>query len=321
MRYIHSQICNDIDVVAGQTQSYDLPINPVSLILLTMRWTQDRTGPYSYSQIDGILSIISKIDVTYKGRTLFSASGQDAVMLSRLISGAEPVLHNAIDSDNAIRMCTIPIALAPYLYSPDWASPASKRGELQLQITCSTPPAIITLATYGVEVVELEGAEPKYYMQCTPHAVLPAATGMIDIDLPIGNDLCGIMLRAAKVPDATNDLCSITSAALLVDNREEYISYASWAALRTHAQMRAPEMVGNTRHQHALGDVVAGSWTTETVLAPSYTQHYGYIDLMPAGIEDYILSTAGHSRIHLAIDCGNTSQIIAYPILRCALAQ
>jgi len=321
MKYIHSQLCNDITVTPGQTQSYDLPINPVTMILLTMRWVQARTGPYSYSQIDSILSVISKIDVTYKGRTLYSASGQDAVMLTRLISGAEPVLHNAIDANSAIRMCTIPIALTPYIYSPDWASPASKRGELQLQITCATPPAEITGATYGAEVVELEAAEPKYYMQCTPHAVLPAATGMIDIDLPIGQDLCGVMLRAAKVPDATNDLCSITSAALLVDNREEYISYASWAALRTHAQMRAPEMVGNTRHQHALGDVVAGSLTTETVLAPSYTQHYGYIDLMPAGIEDYILATAGHSRVHLAIDCGDTSQIIAYPILRCALTQ
>jgi len=321
MKYIHSQLCNDITVTPGQTQSYDLPINPVSLILLTMRWVQDRTGPYSYSQIDSILSVISKIDVTYKGRTLYSASGQDAVMLTRLISGAEPVVHNAIDADNAIRMCTIPIALAPYLYSPDWASPASKRGELQLQITCAAPPAIIIGATYSAEVIEIEGAEPKYYMQCTPHAVLPAATGMIDIDLPIGQDLCGVMLRAAKVPDATNDHCSITSAALLVDNREEYISYASWAALRTHAQMRAPEMVGNTRHQHALGDVMTGAWTTETVLAPSYTQHYGYIDLMPAGIEDYILSTAGRSRVHIAIDCGDTSQIIAYPILRCALTQ
>jgi len=321
MRYIHSQLCNDIEVVAGQTQSYDLPINPVTMILLTMRWQQDKTGPYSYSQIDQLLGIISKIDVTYKGRTLYSASGQDAVMLSRMLSGAEPVLHNAIDSDNAIRMCTIPIALTPYIYSPDWASPASKRGELQLQITCSTPPNIIMSPTYSAEVIELEGAEPKYYMQCTPHAVLPSATGMIDIDLPIGNDLCGVMLRAAKVPDATDDLCSITSAALLVDNREEYISYASWAALRTHAQMRAPEMQGNTRHQHALGDVVAGSMTTETILAPSYTHHYGYIDLMPSGIEDYILPTAGHSRVHLAIDCGDTSQIIAYPILRCALTQ
>jgi len=321
MRYIHSQICNDIAVTPGQTQSYDLPINPVTMILLTMRWMQNKTGPYSYNMIDAITRILSKIDVVYKGRTLYSASGQDAVMLSRMISGAEPVVHNAIDTNNAIRMCTIPIALAPYLYSPDWASPASKRGELQLQITCSMHPAEIVGATYSAEVVEIEGAEPKYYMQCTPHAVLPTATGAIDIDLPIGNDICGIMLRAAKVPDATNDHCSITSAALLVDNREEYLSFASWAALRTHAQMRAPEMVGNTRHQHALGDVLAGSWTTETILAPSYTQHYGYIDLMPAGIEDYILSTAGHSRVHLAINCGDTSPIIAYPIMRCALSQ
>jgi len=61
--------------------------------------------------------------------------------------------------------------------------------------------------------------------------------------------------------------------------------------------------------------------TTQSELPISYTQHYGYIDLMPAGIEDYILPTAGHSRVHLAIDCGDTSQIIAYPILRCALSQ
>jgi len=321
MRYIHSQICNDIQVTPGQTQSYDLPINPVTMVLITMRWTQARTGPYSYSQIDAAMGMIAKIDVTYKGRTLYSASGADAVMLSRLISGAEPILHNAIDADGTIRMCTIPIAMSPYMYSPDWASPASKRGELQLQITCSAPPTEITQATYGAEVIELEGAEPKYYMQCTPHAVLPQATGVVDIDLPIGQDLCGIMLRAAKVPDDNNDDCSIRSAALLVDNREEYISYASWAALRAHAQMRAPEMLGNTRHQHALGTTNEGDWTTETIIAPSYTQHYGYIDLMPCGIEDYILSTAGHSRIHLAINCGDTSQIIAYPILRCALQQ
>jgi hypothetical protein len=321
MRYIHSQICNNVTVTPGQTQSYDLPINPVSMILLTMRWQQAKTGPYSYNMIDNILSIISKIDVTYRGRTLYSASGQDAVMMSRIISGAEPVVHNATDADSTIRMCTIPIALSPYLYSPDWASPASKRGELQLQITCATPPEEITDATYSAEVVELEAAEPKYYMQCTPHAVLPQATGNVDIDLPIGQDLCGIMLRADKVPDDDNDQCSIRSAALLIDNREEYISYASWAALRTHAQMRAPEMLGNTRHQHAIGTTDQGDWTTETILSTSYTQHYGYIDLIPCGMEDYILHTAGHSRIHLAIDCGDTSQIVAYPILRCALTQ
>jgi len=291
------------------------------MVLLSLSWTETITAPGNYTMIDNALAVVAKIDITYKGRTIYSASGTDAVMLSRLLSGVEPVCQPAIAVNGINREVTLPIVLSPYPYDPDWASPASKRGELQLQITCATPPAEIVNPKYSVETIEIEDAQPKYYMQCTPHAVLPTATGMIDIDLPIGQDLCGVMLRAAKVPNATNDLCSITSAALLVDNREEYLSFASWAALRTHAQMRAPEMVGNTRHQHAMGDVVPGSPTTETIAIPSYTHHYGYIDLMPAGIEDYILSTAGHSRIHIAIDCGDTSQIIAYPILRCALAQ
>jgi len=321
MKYIHSQLCNDITVTPGQTQSYDLPINPVTMVLLSIAWTETITAPGNYTMIDNALNLVSKIDITYKGRTLYSASGQDAAMLSRLLSGVEPTCNLALAANGIRRAVTIPIALTPYLYGPDWASPASKRGELQLQITCATPPTEIGNPIYSIETIEIEDAQPKYCMQCTPHAVLPTATGMIDIDLPIGQDLCGVMLRAAKVPDIVNNNCSITSVALLIDNKEEYISYASWNTLRTNAQMRAPELLGSTMHQHRLTGTAVGDMTTQSELPISYTQHYGYIDLMPAGIEDYILPTAGHSRVHLAIDCGDTSQIIAYPILRCALSQ
>lgn len=316
MRYIQSKICDKIDVHAGTTKSYDLPINPVTMCEMKLTWTTATATPNLYDYIEEAMNVITKIDISYKGRTLYSASAENAAMLSRLISGAEPTLIYPNPANAAIRSLVIPICLSPYLFDPGWASPASKRGELQLQITCEAPSAQITSASYSIEAIELEAAEPAYYMQATPHAVVPVAEGEIDIDLPIGNDIIGIMIYANKIPDSTNELCSVGSLALLVDNREEYINHISWGSLRLMAQMRAPEMIANSPHYHKLMTIVEGNPTSQSYSGNIYSHHYGYIDLMPNGMEEYVLATTGHSRIHLAIECEDPTQISVWPIQR-----
>ncbi|GAH71542.1 unnamed protein product, partial [marine sediment metagenome] len=94
MEFIHSVLAQNQDVVGNTTISYDLPVNPLSHILVTLKYTRALAASVLVPTYPIALALITKIEVLYKGSAIFSMSGADAVAAGLLVVGFETWGHN-----------------------------------------------------------------------------------------------------------------------------------------------------------------------------------------------------------------------------------
>ncbi|GAH64801.1 unnamed protein product, partial [marine sediment metagenome] len=189
MEFIHSVVAQDETVGAGTVITYDLPVNPLSHILITLKYAQDGALSLLVPDFANVLTWIAKIEVLYKGSAIFSMSGLDAFACGLFIPRFESwgLNYDGVDSDE--RSLTWCIPLTRTLYSDRECFPRSTRGELVLQITYADPFTHGKTLFAQIETVELPDAAPEQYLRMTTLTKTATAGGENDIELPIGHPI------------------------------------------------------------------------------------------------------------------------------------
>jgi len=292
-QYLRSIIINEETPAADGTYTYDLPVNPVShliLGILCLNVTNEAT-PLEIAQL------ITNAHVLHRGQTILQMRGEDLLAWNQIQFGKTPILLNQIVTDDAVRGLHLILPFGRTLYNPSECFPESKAGELQLQLTVD----IANLGADGLilqlESVELTGSRPARYLKQTTLVSTPTAIGDWDVELPIGNDYSGIMLRANTIPCATTWTCTIERLRLLADNREHYFSSTLWEALRGSLILR-PGMEP--------GHIIAGG--------DDQIPHYAYLDFNPSRDDKFLMPTSGMSALTLRINAGVADEIRLFPM-------
>ena len=198
MMFTHSVLAPNETVTAGTVVPYDLPVNPLSHILLTLKFAQNVAD--KQLAFENVLAMLSRIEVLYKGSSVFSMSGLDAYAVGLLVCGFESWGINAGGDDNELRSFTFLVPFSRKLYDPRECYPRSTRGELILMITYAAAFTEIDGVSAQIETVTLPDAAPERFLRCTTLAVTPTATGEMWFDLPIGNTLSDIVLYGTTIP-------------------------------------------------------------------------------------------------------------------------
>ncbi|MCK5600874.1 hypothetical protein KAR91_03335, partial [Candidatus Pacearchaeota archaeon] len=86
--FIHSVLAQNETVTAATTISYDLPVNPLSFILCTLRYQQN-SADTQVAQ-DSVVAMISKLEVLFRGSPILSLSGADIVAMQAMLLGYVP---------------------------------------------------------------------------------------------------------------------------------------------------------------------------------------------------------------------------------------
>jgi len=292
-KYLRSIIINEETPAAAGTYTYDLPVNPVShliLGILCLNVTNEAT-PLEIAQL------ITNIRVLHRGTAILQMRGEDLLAENQIQFGKTPMLLNQIVTDDAVRALHLIIPFGRTLYNPAECFPESKAGELQIQLTVAIANAGADGLILQLESVELTGARPARYLKQTTLVSTPTAVGDWDVELPIGNDYSGIMLRANTIPCATTWTCTIENLKLLADNREHYISSTLWECLRGSLILR-PGM--------APGHIMAGG--------DDQIPNYAYLDFNPSRDDKFLMPTSGMSALTLRINAGVADEIRLFPM-------
>ncbi len=312
-RFIHSVLAQNESVTAGTTISYDLPVNPLSFILLTLKFAQDQAN--TQLTFANIAAVLSKVEVLFKGSGVFSMSGLDALAAGIFIPRFESWGVNALGVDNELRSFTFMIPMTRELYSQRECYPASTRGELIMQITYASSFTQIDGVSAQIETVELPDASPERYLKMTTLSVTPSATGEIDIDLPIGNDISDLVLWGTTIPSGTTATTTLGYVQILLNNERRYYSQTNFETAHNAAgRMRAaPGYWGSHTH-----DLVESTYSQYDDTSPpdpvnhilSNHLHIPF-DVTKDGL--YILQTAGLSQLVARINAGDTSPMRVIP--------
>ncbi len=298
MEFIHSVLAQNEAVVAGTVVSYDLPVNPLSHILHTLKYTRTDAAADTEPTFAETLALIDKVEVLYKGSAIFSMSGADAVAAGLLVCGFESWGLNYLGT--AVEECsfTFLVPLTRVLYSERECFPRSTRGELILQVTYGALTGA-TVVKAQIETVELPDASPEQYLRMTTLSFTPAVAGEHDIELPIGNPISELVLYGETKPAGVVDEVSLSFIQILIDNYRRFYSHANFETVHNMAgRMRCPPgyWMAHTHWLEALASLTGVQFPGNHLLS-----HYVHVPFDIFGDGRYTLETAGKSDVILRI--------------------
>lgn len=291
---------------ADTTFQEDLPVNPLSQILVTMRGvitTADTAEP-----LTDFFDSITSLGVMFRGQDVIRGSLRDLAMLNAAVTGQAPWGQKIQDAGAEVWSLTVPINLGRRPYSPDECFPAVRRGDLRLEVTIDTVVNDVDLVEVQIETVELLDANPSKFLKYTSNAITFATTGQEIVRLPIGNPLLGVLLFSTTVPTAAARTATWEQLRIKVDNVESYFARANWDTLQGDLMRRVKsDMLFLSQHVHRFnGAAVAFADTLgpTRVGASGMGERYAYLDLDPLGDGRYMLETAGRADVTIQKDVG-----------------
>lgn len=312
--FIHSVLAQNEAVVAGTLITYDLPVNPLSFILCTLRFQQDKAN--LQLDWDNVDAAIAKIEVLFKGSAIYSSNGSDLEALDANLLGFVPWITNRLGADNEYTFHTFVLPLTRFPFSSEECFPRSTRGELTLQITYQAAFSEIDNVSIQLETVELPDASPSRYMRVTTLSVTPTAAGELDVELPIGNMLAGVLFFGTTVPLADSNTQTLTYSQLLIDNQRRYFSQTNFESWRQLAALRHAPPIAHGYHFHQLDDAAYAQYMDTSIVKyrnDRSIQHL-YWDFDPTRDGLYMLNTAGSSDIVARIFAGDTNALRVLPL-------
>ena len=314
MEFIHSVLAHDETVAVGTVVSYDLPVNPLSHTLITLKFAQNLAN--DKLSFTNVLGMMTKIEVLYKGSAVFSMRMLDAFACGLLVNRFESWAMNADGNDDDERAITILVPHTRTLYSPTECYPRTTRGELILQITYASAFTDIDTVKAQIETVEIPNAAPEQFIKMTTLARTPTATGQLDIELPIGNEISELVLWGETIPAATADTATIDKMEILVDNINHFYAEANIETIHNMAgrMFAAPGYHG--RHVHRLTAAAFAQWDDTSPVIPGDHVISNHLHMPFDIFKDgrFALQTAGKSDVIVRIDAGDTGDIRVIPV-------
>ncbi len=312
-KFIHSVLAQNETVTAGTVITYDLPVNPLSFIMVTLKFAQNKAN--LQMDWDNVDAMIAKIEVLFKGSAIYSSNGSDLEAVDMMLLGYVPWINNRLGDDNELTYFSFIIPLGRKLYNPGECFPRSTRGELQLQISYQAAFSEIDAVFAQIETVELPDANPGRYLRITTLTRTPAATGELDIELPIGNAIAAVLFFGTTVASGATATRTIEYGQLLVDNQREFFSQTNFESWRQLAAWRRQVPDSHGYHIHQLDDAAYAQYNDTSVVKYRNDRAIQHLlwDFDPTGDDMYLLQTAGKSDVVARLSAGDTNVIRVLP--------
>jgi hypothetical protein len=318
-RFLHSIAQPNTDLVASVSITpFDLPVNPLSFLLLRLQITNVAPAALdTYSAIDDAITQITGVRVLHKGEQIVSGSLRDIMVLNMVYQRAMPGWGTLSNIDNAVRSLVFPICLGKRMYDPNCAFPATTRGNLRFEMDAGADGAGYDDINFSVETVELIESDPTEYLKYVRQA-RDSVAGQFDASLPIGNPLLGILLFDTGLAGSTDEVLSWGTIKLLKDNVEQYYPLSDYETLAgmLHGQMYG--IPGWPGHQHQFNGAAVGldesddaGWAVSTAY-----QGYAHLDFDPLRDGSYEMETAGAADLKIRGQGDEATAIRYYPIER-----
>jgi len=294
--YLSETVVTERALAAGVNGPFDLPVNPISFVLLHMRW-ETGLNPADYQQI---LAAFDNITITFKGTSILNMNGVDLARMVQFLWGMGVNIENFNQVTGNLGSITLPI---PFTRVPFWmneAFPATRRGELVISITRPAAVANLTNPVFAVETVTLLEADPTQFIKLVTLS-RAVAIGDADMELPIGNPFLGMQIFAPTAMGVAPISESIRRYRLMLDNVEFNIGDASFDAHRAISFLRA------------------GGWN-DFIALPSLARNYNHVDFDPLKDEGYLVETEGRASVRLRFvpDVATTVRVTPIELVRLA---
>jgi len=311
--FTHSVVVPNESVTANTSPSYDLPVSPLSHLLVTVKFAQNVAN--TQLSFANIAAMINKLEVLYKGSGVFSTSGLDMLAVGLLVCEFESWGINTLGDDNELRSFTYLVPFGRQLYSPVECYPSTSRGELVVQITWASSFTEIDGVSLQIEGVELPDAHPERFLKVTSSAVTPTKTGDFDVELPIGNQISDIVLWGTTIPTADTATTTIQEIEVRKNNSEFMYSRSYFETLHNMmGRLRAAPGYW-AKHKHQTDAAAYAQYADTTSVKPDNHILSNHL-LVPFDVRRdgvHILRTDDAKDLNIRINAGDLNPVRVIP--------
>lgn len=315
--FIHSILATNRLIAADGDVTYDLPVNPMSAILLHISPLNESSTIANYRWLGEIMSAIDNVRVTHRGSAVVDANGYDLLMLALLWHRLGIWQSGAVSTDDDRRSIVLPILFGRKPYLPSECFPETKKGEFQLTCTWDIANTFFDALRVSIETIELPGASPDYVQKVTTLAQTFAAVGQNDVDVPIGNVIRAFLLWGTTTYTGAAPAPTWGQMELLKDNRQILYTSTDWEVSRAIAGLLGVPYPPTFNHIHGFDDAAAGAaFTRQPEVVISKEDYYSMLVCDVLGDDTYSLETAGAGRVNIRCDAEAAEAVRVLPIER-----
>lgn len=319
--YIHSVLSANQVITADGDVTFDLPVNPLSVILLHASPLNNTGTIGNYRFLGSLLTAFGSVRVTHKGSSVVDARGDDLAVLSMLFNHVPIVQTNNTETDGDRRSLVLPILFGRRAFMASECFPESRRGELLLTITFDIAGTGFDGLRVSIETIELPDASPAFVQKVTTLAQTFTATGQNDIDIPIGNVLRGVLLFGTTGFVGATPVPSLGQLEFLIDNRQRNVSSSDFEVMRAVMALNGGAFPSTFEHIHSVNAAGAGREDTlEPQLGASLTSRYALMQFDPTMDDEYAVDTQGAGRVNVRVTAETADLVRALPIEKVPVA-
>jgi hypothetical protein len=323
-KLLHSVAVQERAVAADGVETFDLSVNPLSVVLLNIRPLNDNAALGSFQRAMGLAGSINRATINWLGSSVVSMSGRDIVALNYFRHGMIPFEANGDDTDNERRCLTLPILLGRFAYDKKSCLPATRRGELTMELDIDIADTGYDGFRYSVETVELLGADPSEYERKITVSKTFAATGDQDVELPIGHDVRGVLLFGTTPFGGAAPAPSWGRVSLMLNNEQVGYSSTDFEVAHQLVQLMGRQPPTGEFHTHR-SDVTQASATQESGgpidggAGGEGFENYAYLDCDPTRDDDFSIPTKGANDFLIRTTAETADAVRAIPVERIKL--
>lgn len=318
-KLLHRQSIPEQAIAADGLISFDLPTNPLSVILLTLRPLNDTGTLANFQRMMGLAGAINRVSVCRMGSAVFSMSGRDAVALNYFRHGIVPPQQGDLDTTNFRRALVVPLLMGRFAYDETSCLSQSRRGELTLELDFDIADTGYDGLRFSAETIELPGASPQFTERKVSIAQTFNATGDNDIQLPSGNILRGLLNFGTTAFTGATPVPSLGRMSLFMNGEANTYTSTDFevASMLSSLSGRQPPM--ENVHFHRV-DATSASTTEPTGgpvdLTSDGFENYAYLDLDPTRDDTLALDTADSNNLFLRSNAETADAVRVIPVER-----
>jgi hypothetical protein len=317
MRLLHNIALTERAIAADGIETYDMPVNPLSVILFTLRPLNDTGTLANYQRYRGLCAALNRISLQFRGENIISMRGEDLAAYNWLRWGMLPWVANSDNVNDERLAVVLPLILGRYPYDPSSCFPGTKRGELTLECDYDIADTGYDGLRVSAETIELVGANPKEYEKRVQQTFTTPATGDTDIDLPMGNLLRGVMLWGTTGFDGATPAPSLGRLKLMADNQEWGYANTDWEVLHMLTALQGRHAPAAADHKHTVNAAGAGVEETTSVFDSGLDFNgYAFMDLDPTGDDTFALDTAPLNSLRIRYNAETADAVRVVPVER-----
>lgn len=316
--FLHTVHVQEQAIAADGIFTFDMPVNPLSVILINLRPLNDTGTLANFNNYLAIAQAMNRVSLYSKGYSVFQMRGEDAAALNYYRHGILPLQVQHDDTNDERRCVTVPILCGRWPYSTKSCLPEHKRGELVLELDLDIADTGYDGLRLSVETIELPGARPTEFERKVSVNQTWAATGENIIDFSPGKPVRGFLLFGTTRFNGAAPAPSWGRLKVLVDNFETGFHSTDIECASTISSLWGRQPPYADAHKHRI--TTDGNAQTElATLAGPFEQGNGwgqwaFLDYDPTGDDTFVLDATKASRLAIQANAETADAVRAIPI-------